>query len=273
VELACEAEDAGWDGFFIWDHISSSTEWKVPVGDALVPIAYAPYADPCVALAAIALKTKRIRIGALVTPLARRRPWKLARETVSIDHLSNGRLIVGVGLGGTVEEFETFGEVSNPKVRASKLDEGLEILTGLWTGKPFSYSGEHYQLKETTFSPTPVQTPRIPIWGACFWPNRKPLRRAALYDGVFPGTADWTKKLTPNDLREIIEYVNKHRTSPEAFDVVIGGATPADSEEGAKIVQPFVESGVTWWLEELSGWRGPIAEMKKRIKQGPPKVK
>ena len=110
VELACEAEEAGWDGFFIWDHISSSTEWKVPVGKKLVPIAYAPYADPWVALAAIALKTKRIRIGALVTPLARRRPWKLARETVSIDHLSNGRLIVGAGLGGTVEEFETFGE-------------------------------------------------------------------------------------------------------------------------------------------------------------------
>lgn len=190
ADLASDAEKAGWDGFFIWDHISGPTEWRVPVGNSMVPIAYAPYADPCVALTAIALRTKHIRIGALVTPLARRRPWKLAREAVSIDHVSNGRLVVGVGLGGTLNEFEGFGEDGDPRIRSRKLDEGLAILTGLWTGKPFSYAGEHYTIDETVFMPKPVQSPRIPIWVACFWPNKKPLRRAARYDGVVPGVAD-----------------------------------------------------------------------------------
>jgi len=123
AELASETEKAGRDGFFIWDHISRPTKWRVPVGKALVPIKQAPFADPCVALTAIAVKTEQILIGALVTPLARRRPWKLAREMVSIDHLSNGRLVLGVGLGGVPSEFEAFGENGDAKVRAKKFDE------------------------------------------------------------------------------------------------------------------------------------------------------
>ena len=272
AELASEAEEARWDGFFIWDHISGPTEWKVPVGDSLVPIAHAPFVDPYVALTAIAMKTERIRIGALVTPLARRRPWKLARETVSIDHLSNGRLVVGVGLGGTPLEFEAFGENGDAKVRAKKLDEGLAILTGLWTGMPFSYSGEYYQLDEMPFLPKPVQSPRIPIWVACFWPNKRPLRRAVRYDGVVPGTADWTKKLTPDDVRQIVAYITRHRSNPRPFDVIIGGETPSDPEKGEEMMQPYVEAGATWWSEELTGWRGSLEEMRGRIRQGPPRV-
>lgn len=272
AELAKDAEEADWDGFFIWDHILGPTEWKVPVSDSLVPIGYAPYVDPCVALTAIAMKTESIRIGALVTPLARRRPWKLARELVSIDHLSNGRLVLGVGLGGTRVEFEAFGENGDANVRAKKLDEGLDILIGLWTGKPFSYSGEYYQLDEVAFLPRPVQSPRIPIWVACFWPNKKPLRRAARYDGVVPAPADWTKKLTPDDLSQIIAYMEKHRTDPRPFGVMVGGQTPPDPEKGAEIVQQYVEAGATWWSEDINGWRGSLKDMRERIRQGPPRA-
>ena len=263
AELASDAEDVGGDGFFIWDHISGPTEWKVPVGNSVVLIAHAPYTDPYVALTAIAMKTERIRIGALVTPLARRRPWKLARETVSIDHLSNGRLVLGFGLGGTMVEFEAFGENGDTKVRAKKLDEGLDILTGLWTGKPFSYSGEHYQLDEMTFMPKPVQSPRVPIWVACFWPNKKPLRRAARFDGVAPAPADWTKEITPEDVTKIVAYIAKHRSATVPFDVVMGGQTPPDSEKGAEIVRPYVESGATWSLRTSVDGEGPLRRCRK----------
>jgi alkanesulfonate monooxygenase SsuD/methylene tetrahydromethanopterin reductase-like flavin-dependent oxidoreductase (luciferase family) len=269
--LASDAENAGWDGFFIWDHISGPTEWRVPVDDTMVPIAHAPYADPCVALTAIATHTEHIRLGALVTPLARRRPWKLARETVSLDHLSNGRLVVGVGLGGTPTEFAGFGEDADPLARSRKLDESLEILTGLWTGKPFSYKGTYYVVEDTVFLPRPVQSPRIPIWVACFWPNKKPLRRAARYDGVVPGVADWTKPLTPDDVESIVSYVLKHRTQSGPFDVVVGGRTPSDADQATSVVQPYIDSGATWWSEELSGWRGSLEDMRARICAGPPR--
>src|SRR3990172_5166253 len=136
AELAREAEEAGWEGFFIWDHIQVSKSLRAPV------------LDPWVTLAAIAVNTKRIRLGAAITPVARRRPWKLARETVTLDHLSNGRLIFGVGLGYQSGEFEDFGEEGDPKILAEKLDEGLDILAGLWSGEPFSYRGKHYQVND-----------------------------------------------------------------------------------------------------------------------------
>ena len=152
ASLAREAETSGWEGFFLWDHVF--TDWP----DRLI--------DPWVALTAIALNTEHIRLGTLVTPLPRRRPWKLARETVSVDHLSRGRLTLGVGLGVNIEEFDYLGEPRDLKVRAAMLDEGLEILTGLWQGKAFHYTGKHYQIQEALFMPSPVQNPRIPIWVA-----------------------------------------------------------------------------------------------------------
>jgi alkanesulfonate monooxygenase SsuD/methylene tetrahydromethanopterin reductase-like flavin-dependent oxidoreductase (luciferase family) len=153
ADLACEAEQAGWDGFFLWDHILYSKTQKLRM------------VDPWIALAAMAMKTERIRLGTSVTPLPRRRPWKLARETVSLDHLSNGRLILSVGLGEPGDaEFGQFGEETDIKVRAAKLDVGLDVLAGLWRGKSFSYQGKYYQVQKTVFLPPPVQTPRIPVW-------------------------------------------------------------------------------------------------------------
>ena len=167
AELAHDAEAAGWDGFFIWDAIFFDPTFH-------------PMADPWVSRAAVALSTQRLRIGIMVTPIARRRPWKLARETVSVDRLSKGRLILGIGLGDPAQwDFGFFDEPTDPKVRARLLDEGLDILTGLWSGQPFSYQGEKYNVKEVTFRPTPVQSPRIPIWVGGWWPNKPPLRRAA----------------------------------------------------------------------------------------------
>jgi alkanesulfonate monooxygenase SsuD/methylene tetrahydromethanopterin reductase-like flavin-dependent oxidoreductase (luciferase family) len=166
ADLAAEAEEAGWDGFFVWDAVFA----RPP---------QVPMANPWVALSAIATQTRRIRIGAMVTPLARRRPWQVARETVSLDHLSKGRLIFGVGLGYQALDFEAFGEEADPKVRGEKLDEGLEVLARLWTGNPVTFQGKHYQVKDVKFFPKPLQTPRIPIWVAGYWPNRRPFRRAA----------------------------------------------------------------------------------------------
>ncbi len=175
ADLAAEAEEAGWDGFFVWDALFFGNQLDIPM------------ADPWVALAAIAVKTRRLRLGAMVTPLARHRPWQVARAAVSLDHLSAGRLIVGVGLGYQALDFEAFGEEADPMIRAEKLDEGLQIMNGLWTGEPFSFQGKHYQVNHVQFLPKPTQTPRIPIWVAGYWPNKRPFRRAARWDGVYPG--------------------------------------------------------------------------------------
>src|SRR5215203_5366850 len=200
AELAREVEEAGWDGAFYWDGIS--------VG------AMETY-DPWVVMAAMAMCTERVRIGAVLTPPARRRPWKLARETVALDHLSGGRLVLPVGLGALEDGgFSKVGEPKDKKVRARLLDESLEILTGLWSGEPFSYEGEHYRLEEMTFLPQPVQRPRIPVWVVGAWPSRKSMGRALRYDGVLAATAGGSAEspgVTPDTIREIKAYVGENR--------------------------------------------------------------
>jgi alkanesulfonate monooxygenase SsuD/methylene tetrahydromethanopterin reductase-like flavin-dependent oxidoreductase (luciferase family) len=261
AELAHEAEDSGWDGFFIWDHILA---WE--------PI---PVTDPWIALAAIAMKTARIRIGALVTPMARRHPWKLARETVALDHLSGGRLTVGVGNGSDMwKEFSTFGVSTGDRVRAAMLDEGLEVLTGLWSGEPFRFSGEHHQINETVFLPRPVQSPRIPVWVAGTWPvAKRPFRRAARWDGVAPISPDIEKPIGPAELRAIAAYIAKHRTSSAPFDILASGRTTGlRAGEDAAIVAPLAEAGATWWLESVLPWQTPFADFRARIRKGPPRV-
>ena len=258
AELAREAEEAGWDGFFLWDHM----QFHQPV----------PVADPWVALAAMAQNTARIRLGTLVTPLPRRRPWKLARETTSLDHLSSGRLVLGVGIGGNWwREYSTFGEPADDARHGAMLDEGLEVLTGLWSGQMFSYQGQHYQVQEACFLPTPVQQPRIPIWVAGMWPHKKPLRRAARWDGVFPIKQD-ESPMTPNDVRAMLAYVRQYRTSAEPFDVVVAGWAYAKGQaEGDALLAAYADAGVTWWLEGfLPG--DTTADVRARIQQGPPKV-
>jgi len=269
AELAHEAEAAGWDGFFIWDAVFFDPTFH-------------PMADPWVALAAVALNTQRMRVGTMVTPLARRRPWKLARETVSVDRLSNGRLILGVGLGDPVQwDFGFFDEITDSKVRAARLDEGLEILTGLWTGQPFSYQGEQYKIKEVTFRPTPVQLPRIPIWVGGWWPHKAPLRRAARWDGVCPIKGG--DPITPDEWKELLAYIQSHRTSTTPFEAVHSMPTSGDNlNQAAEIVTPYAEAGVTWWIEPVDPWRfgwsfevpwAPEATvlMRERVRQGPPR--
>lgn len=258
--LAHEAEQAGWDGFFIWDHILYRTSQPLPM------------VDPWIALTAMAMTTERIRIGTTVTPIPRRHPWKLARETVSLDHLSGGRLILGVGLGDPPEaEFAHFGEEADNRIRAAKLDEGLDVLVGLWSGKAFRYQGKHYQVQKTVFLPPALQVPRIPIWVAGFWPNKAPFRRAARWDGVIP--LKHGGPLKPNDVRDMLAYINEHRSSTTAFDIVKVSSTPGDDTmKGGKMVTPFAEVGVTWWLESLYAQRNSFEEMCLRIRQGPPRL-
>ena len=261
IDLARDAESYGWDGLFIWDHILFQ-------GDSPHDVV-----DPWVALAGIATNTSTLRFGALMTPLARRRPWKVARETATLDRLSNGRLIVGAGLGFPPDaEFEFFGDPSDDRVRAQRLDEGLAILNGLWSGEPFSFSGEHYTLEEMQFLPTPVQKPRPPIWIAGWWPNKPPFRRAARWDGVYPERADW-KIPTPDDLREILAYVRQHREDgSDPKDVVLNGHTPHDPRRGADRLEPYEAVGLTWWLERVDlEHLYSVEEARGRIQSGPPK--
>ena len=267
-ELAHEAEEVGWDGFFVWDHVA--------------PHGRTPAVDPWVALSAMALRTRRLRIGTMVTPLPRRRPWKLARETVSLDHLSQGRLVLGVGLGsGRASEWDAFGEATEPRVRASMLDEALQVLVGLWSGEPFSFEGRHYRVDESQFVPTPLQSPRIPIWVAGYWPHRAPLRRAARWDGCFPL---FLPHGAPDDvelLAEAVSVLRAERTSDAPFDVVknAGPGTPEDRSARAELVARYAEAGATWWVDTLvpeafdgdwgAGWPGDL--MRARIREGPPR--
>ena len=238
AQLAKDAEDAGWDGFFIWDHIRRATDHDV--------------VDPWIALSAIAMNTEKIKIGPMVTPVARRRPWKLARETASLDHLSKGRLIFGAGLGssgGSEVEWSNLGEEENLKIRAQMLDEGLDIMNGLWSGQNFDYDGQHYQVKDTIFTPTPVQNPRIPVWIAGFWPNKAPFRRAARWDGMIPLLPDENRLA---HLKSAIEYVRGQRASDAPFDVVHLTRKPsANDHDIAEQVASFTNVGVNWWVEEL----------------------
>lgn len=262
VELARDAEVAGWDGVFYWDGIYI---------DATTPVY-----DPWVVLAALATQTTRVRLGAVLTPLSRRRPWKVARETVTLDHLSNGRLVLPVGLGAT-DSFGAVGEATDRKARAQLLDESLDILTGLWSGRPFSYRGEHYQLGEMTFLPPPVQSPRIPIWVVGAWPREKSMRRVLRCDGLLPAKINPDGsggEVTPADLRAMKAYVEERRTLTAPFDIVMEGVTPADDPaRAAEIVRPFAEAGATWWIE--SPWTPPNEpdDLRARIRQGPPRLK
>jgi alkanesulfonate monooxygenase SsuD/methylene tetrahydromethanopterin reductase-like flavin-dependent oxidoreductase (luciferase family) len=261
ADLAAEAEQAGWDGFFVWDLFLGKDGSAEPV------------LDPWVALAAIAMQTQHIRIGAFVTPLARRRPWQLARETVALDHLSHGRLIFGAGLGWQPHDFAAFGEEADLKIRADKLDEGLAVMSGLWTGEPVNFQGKHYQVHGVTLLPKPLQAPRIPVWLAGGWPNRKPLRRAVRWDGIYLMTVNQLtdELLTPAEVREIVAYLRTHREGSDPFDVAVNGETPADPHQGAEIVQPYIEAGATWWVEYEAS-RESFEEYRQRIRQGPPRA-
>jgi alkanesulfonate monooxygenase SsuD/methylene tetrahydromethanopterin reductase-like flavin-dependent oxidoreductase (luciferase family) len=260
AELAKEAESAGWDGFFLWDHLVFMEGLEAPV------------LDPWITLSAIAMNTKKIKIGPLITPISRRRPWKLAREIISLDHLSNGRLIFGVGLGAPEYDFTTFGESFDNHIRAKKLDEGLEVLLGFLSGNDFSYEGDYYKIRNVKFKPAPLDG-KIPIWVAGMWPNKKPFLRASKFDGVFPIHADWPQNLTIEDVRKIKNLVFKNRPNSDRYDIIIAGETPSNTAEGITIVEPYKKVGVTWWCEHINLFRfkNSKEKMLKRVRWGPPR--
>jgi alkanesulfonate monooxygenase SsuD/methylene tetrahydromethanopterin reductase-like flavin-dependent oxidoreductase (luciferase family) len=269
AELAHEAEVAGWDGVFIPDSISIETDAHPAK----------PGFDPWVALAVMAMRTERVRMGTMVTAVTRRRPWKLARETVTLDHLSNGRLILSVGLGPVYDDagFYKVGEVLDRKVRAERTDETLAILNGLWSGRPFSFSGKHYQIQEMTLLPPPVQSPRIPIWVVGAWPRMKSMQRALRWDGLLPAikNADGTwGDITPDSIRAMKAFVDEHRTATTPFDIVVEAVTPGDDRaKAAAIVRPFAEAGATWWIESTWTMPGEVDVQLTRIRQGPPRLR
>jgi alkanesulfonate monooxygenase SsuD/methylene tetrahydromethanopterin reductase-like flavin-dependent oxidoreductase (luciferase family) len=209
ADLAAAAEEHGWDGFFVWDHMA----YRAPVR---------ALADPWVSLAAVACATSRVRIGPMVTPLSRRRVHKVARETVTLDLLSSGRLTLGVGLGAsTTGELEPFGEVTDPRERARRLDQGLADLTRYWSGD---------------FEPVPVQQPRIPVWVAGEWPHRRPVQRALRWDGLFPVGLPG-----PEALAELTAEVRQSRPDAGSFDVIVE-IPPSDDP------QAWARAGATWTL-------------------------
>jgi alkanesulfonate monooxygenase SsuD/methylene tetrahydromethanopterin reductase-like flavin-dependent oxidoreductase (luciferase family) len=265
AEVAREAEAAGWDAVWVWDHIM-----RDPAD---------PHADAWLLLAAIALATERIRFGPMVTPLARRRPWQVARQAVTLDHLSRGRLTMGVGSGSSNREFTAFGDEGDLRVRAAMLDEGLAIIEGLWTGRPFSFKGTYYHIEDATFLPTPIQQPRIPIWVGATWPIRAPMRRAARWDGVWPlrRAPDGTSSpLSPSEIRSACETIAEERAAAglarEPYDVLVHGITPADdTAAAAATARSFADAGATWWAERINVSRGTLAQMRERVQAGPPR--
>jgi hypothetical protein len=262
--LAARAEATGWDGAFTYDAIAIGTMDTY---------------DPWVSLAAMAMTTHRITLGAIVFAPARRRPWKLAREAMSVDRLSNGRLVLPVGLG-TLDDggFGNVGEPTEARIRAELLDETLAILDGLWTGEPFAFEGRHYRFGPMTFRPTPVQQPRIPIWVIGAWPHERSMRRAIQWDGIIVQANDPDGKPAggPEPLHVVVPWILRERASDPAnagrpFEIAVDGETPADDpRRAADIAAAHADAGATWWLE--SPWsNGSIEFLERRIDAGPPR--
>jgi alkanesulfonate monooxygenase SsuD/methylene tetrahydromethanopterin reductase-like flavin-dependent oxidoreductase (luciferase family) len=253
ADLAAEAESAGWDGVFYYDAIA--------IGDVHMY-------DPWVVLAAMAMRTERVRLGLILTPPSRRRPWKLARETMTVDRLSDGRLILPVGLGALEDAgFGNVGEATDARTRAELLDESLAILDGLWSGEPFAFEGRHFRFKAMTFQPTPVQRPRIPIWVVGVLGSERSMQRALRWDGIL------TQTESVDDIRVIARRVDAERPGDLAdgrFDIVGQGSTPADDPARARtIVRPYEEAGATWWID--GDWDHiSVDSNRRRIKAGPP---
>lgn len=257
ANLAQEAELAGWDGFFVWDSV-----WGV---------------DAAVMLAAAAMTTERIRLGTMITPVSRHRPWKLAGEWAALDNLSGGRMILSVGLGAIDTGFAAFGEITDKRQRAELLDEGLDILTGLWAGQPFSYQGKHYTIQPTDFMipPQPIQQPRIPIWVVGAWPRPRSINRAARWDGLLPNKLNELgehERVTPADIAAMRDYLIQARGDRglKDYDIIVEGNTPGgDPHAAAEQLRPWREAGATWWIE--ADWQADQAEqVQERIRQGPP---
>jgi alkanesulfonate monooxygenase SsuD/methylene tetrahydromethanopterin reductase-like flavin-dependent oxidoreductase (luciferase family) len=268
ADLARRAEQAGWDGLLVWDHVTHRKELRRSI------------ADPWILLTAAALATTTIKLGTLVTPVARRRVSKLAREITTLDRLTGGRMILGVGLGAPIaDEFGSFGETTDPRELAARLDEGLEALNLLWSGEPVTFHGEYVHVDDVTFQPVPVQRPRVPIWVGGEWPARRPMRRAARWDGAAPIlVASGSRKPVQPDaatVREIRAFLAESRPEPEPatgpFDLVMCAMSPASPAAAADLAGELAEAGATWWAECQWDDLESAAPMIRRVEQGPPR--
>jgi alkanesulfonate monooxygenase SsuD/methylene tetrahydromethanopterin reductase-like flavin-dependent oxidoreductase (luciferase family) len=249
-ELAAEAEAAGWDGLFVWEPV-----WGV---------------DAWISLGLAAVRTSRIRLGTLLTPPSRRRPWELASQVATVDRLSAGRVTLSVGLGALDSGFESFGEQCDRRVRAELMDECLDIVCGLWAGQPFSYDGNHYTVGATDF-PTighTIQQPRVPIWCVGALGREKSMERALRWDGVIPQVLDGGSARQPNldEVTALRARVGEAITGRD-FDIVIEG-TVAEHSPAA-----YASAGATWWIESM--WDAmneysPITAAADRLREGPP---
>jgi len=252
IELGVAAEEAGFDGFFLWDHIVFSNRDDGP-----------PIIDPWLVLAVVAARTSRIRLGTMITPVPRRRPWQLARQTASLDRLSGGRLILGVGIGSPAYgDFGIFHEPSGDRARADMLDEGLAVLDGLWSGERFSYAGQHFTVDPVRFTPVPVQRPRVPVWVGGVLPATRPIARAARWDGVVPIRFAQRSLIRPSvaDIADVRERVTAARGSADGYDVVVWAEVAARPADVPALAAPYQAAGATWWIEtakpEPDWWEG-----------------
>jgi alkanesulfonate monooxygenase SsuD/methylene tetrahydromethanopterin reductase-like flavin-dependent oxidoreductase (luciferase family) len=261
AELARRAEDAGWDGVFLEDYLVYNAEPDCPT------------ADVWVALAAMAGATATVRLGTTVTGGARHLPWELARRVTTLDQLSGGRVVLGLGVGDPNDDaYRRFGGVSDPRARASLLDESLKILVGLFGGKRFSFAGEHFRVEDVLLQPAPVA---LPIWIGGGWPGRAAVTRAARHDGFLPYRrstdnryADAAEELSAGDVAESLDRVRADRGSIEGFDLVVGGRRRrADWSAERLHVAAVAEAGATWWMEWIPP--GTPDEMRAAASQAP----
>lgn len=263
VGLAAEAEDAGWDGYFTWDAVDIGVD-----GDVW---------DPWAVLAAVAVRTERITLGALVFALPRRRPWVVARQALTVDHLSGGRLVIPAGLGVPTDRAfaGVEGERTSTRERAELLDDHLAILDLAFSGETFSYQGTHHRVTDLQFRPRPVQRPRVPIWVVGAYPSERSMGRAVRYDGLVPQLRGdrAMDELGPAEVAEIAAWVREHR-APGAgpYEIVLQGVLPEDPAEAQDRAAALAEAGATWFVE--SRWEGPgatYAALTERVRQGVPR--
>ncbi len=272
ASLAVAAENAGWDGLFVWDHVVHTKP------------ARRRYGDPWMLLTAAALATTRIRLGTLVTAVPRYRPEQLARTVSTLDRLSGGRVIFGAGMGGPVaDEYGSFGEPTDPVVLAERLDESLGLLDRYWAGETVTHHGPHHHVEDVELLPTPLQRPRPPVWVGGFWPKRRPMRRAARWDGAAPLFESARHGYTPpvDEVRDVIDYVRTHRPDErrgEPFEFVVGGVSPGDDPARARdLIGPLRDAGATWWDErrrqnDPDGGLDRFEPVLRRTEQGPPRL-
>jgi alkanesulfonate monooxygenase SsuD/methylene tetrahydromethanopterin reductase-like flavin-dependent oxidoreductase (luciferase family) len=254
LELAVLAEQAGWDGIFVWEAAFGVDAWAL--------------------LSAMAVRTTRIRLGTMLTPLPWRRPWKVASQVATLDQLSGGRAILAVGVGATDTELPSTGENNDLRDRAERLDEGIDLIRALWEGQT-SYHSKHYQYETGRMDLTRmaglVQS-RVPIWVVGVWPRPKSMRRVLRCDGIIP---QYAGEATPAAATELRAWLAEHGAAPD-LDVICDGETPAgDHAAAVAAVEPWAEAGCTWWLE--TRWEMPhdsadrLHQTRERLTAGPPR--